>query len=93
MEELFNKLIKYGKFVRKNRINGLNAWTDIKNIFTSEITCPNWNIVRIIGNTYTQNTKEIYDYVYNDLGMRGEDIDDDTSTPESHELWCVSNKV
>lgn len=87
METLFNKVIEYGKYVRENNLNGLQAWTDIKGLFDSQITCPQWNTKRNIGGKETSDINEIYLYVYNDLGMSGEDIDDDKSTTESHLTW------
>lgn len=87
METLFNKVIEYGKYVRENNLNGLKAWTDIKGLFESQITCPQWNITRNIEGKKTFNIDEIYLYVYNDLGMRGEDADDDKTTTESHLAW------
>jgi hypothetical protein len=87
MEKLFNKVIEYGKYVRENNLNGLNAWNDIKRLFNLEINCPKWNIIRNIGDKETSDIEQIYSYVYNNLDMRGEDSDDDKSSQMRHLLW------
>ena len=87
MEKLFNKVIEYGKYVRENNLNGLNAWSDIKDLFNLDIKCPKWNIIRNIGGKETSDIEEIYSYVYANLDMRGEDSDDDKSSQITHLLW------
>jgi hypothetical protein len=87
MEELFNKVIEYGKYVRENNLNGLIAWTDIKDLFKLEINCPKWNITRNIGDKETSDIDEIYSYVYDNLDMRGDDSDDDNTTQITHLSW------
>ena len=87
MEELFDKVIEYGKFVRENNLDGLEAWVGIKGLFDTGIICAGWNINRNIGGKETSDINEIYEYVYNELGIKGEDTDDDKSTTESHLSW------
>jgi hypothetical protein len=87
MDKLFNKVIEYGKYVRENNLDGLNAWVDIKGLFNLEINCPKWNINRNIGDKETSDVEQIYSYVYDNLDMRGEDYDDDKSTQIAHLSW------
>ena len=87
MEKLFNKVIEYGKYVRENNLNGLEAWSDIKDLFKLDIKCPKWNIIRNIGGKETSDIEEIYSYVYANLDMRGEESDDDKSNQITHLLW------
>lgn len=83
MEELFAKVIEYGRLVRANGLDGLKAWNDIKGLFESQIACRQWNIVRTINGQDVSDIQSIYDYVHGDLGMDGDDSDDKSD----HNLW------
>lgn len=83
MEQLFEKVIEYGRLVRANKLDGLKAWNDIKGLFESQIACREWNIVRTIKGADTSDIQSIYDYVHGDLGMNGDDSDDKSN----HDVW------
>ncbi len=83
MEQLFAKVIEYGRLVRANGLDGLKAWNDIKGLFESQIACRKWNIVRTINGQDVSDIQSIYDYVHGDLGMDGDDTDDKSD----HHLW------
>ena len=85
MEQLFQRIIEYGRFVREKRLDGLESWNNIKNLFSNKITCSysKWKIVRIIDGVETRNIQKIYDYVHDVLGMDGDDTVDKTD----HDTW------
>ncbi len=85
MEELFQSVIEYGRLVRANKLDGLKLWEDIKGLFSDKTTCSGaqWKIVRTINGVDTSDIHKIYNYVYNELGMDGEDSDDKSD----HDLW------
>lgn len=83
MEQLFEKVIEYGRLVRSNKLDGLKAWNDIKGFFESQIDCSQWNVVRKINDSNISNIQSIYDYVHRDLGMDGDDFDDKSD----HDTW------
>lgn len=83
IEDFFPKVIEYGRLVRSKKLDGLKSWNDIKGLFNDQVTCPEWHIVRIIGYSNQTDIQNIYDYVYNELGMDGDDSVDKTD----HDLW------
>lgn len=83
LNDVFTKVIKYGKSVREKHMDGLKAWNDIKPLFVKQINCVDWSISRKIGENNVTDIQLIYDYVHNELEMKG-DENDDTS---DHELW------
>lgn len=83
INNIFQKVIQYGTLVRSSKLDGLKAWNDIKPLFDKQITCVDWYISRKINDIETQNIQEIYDYVHENLNMKGDEIDDTSN----HELW------
>lgn len=85
MEELFQSIIEYGRLVRANKLDGLESWNNIKGLFSNKTTCSEskWKIVRTIDGIDTSDIEKIYDYVHDELGMDGDDLDDKSN----HDLW------
>lgn len=80
---VFKQVIRYGKLVREKHLDGLKAWNDIKPLFVQQIGCTNWNISRKHGENVVTDIQLIYDYVHDDLDMKGDENDDNSN----HELW------
>lgn len=76
LNEIFIKTIEYGKIVNKKNLDGLNAWIDIKPLFEKHIECGKWNIFIKIGKEFVSDINTIYDYVHDDLEMKGDENDD-----------------
>jgi hypothetical protein len=72
LEELFNFTIEYGKFVRKFKLDGLKSWKKLKDILKDYEDC-------IENCEWKLNAEEMYNYIHNTLGMKGEDSDDQKS--------------
>ncbi len=83
MEEIFQKVIEYGRIVRANGLDGLKSWNNIKGLFTNQLNCGKWKIVRTIKGTDTSDINEIFNYVHDELGMYGDETDDNSN----HDLW------
>ncbi len=86
MEELFNKVIEYGHLVRSKNghgIDGLTAWGNLKPLLSSVVINCDWKIIRNLDGTISSDLNQIYDYVHDVLGMKGDDHDDQSN----HELW------
>ncbi len=86
MEKLFNKVIDYGYLVRSKNaqgINGLVAWNNIKPLISSvDVNC-DWKINRVLDEVISSDLQQIYDYVHDELGMKGDEHDDQSD----HDLW------
>ncbi len=77
MEELFNLIKNYGYIVRKNNLNGLASWNEIKTLLVS-IKCERliWNInIKNLDRESITGIENAYNYVHDTLGMKGEDTD------------------
>jgi hypothetical protein len=82
---LFGKIIDYGMVVRSKKLDGLKAWNDIKPLFgESLLNCNGWQIARTINGEIVTDIKQIFDYVHNDLNMKGDDGED---TLDDHLTW------
>lgn len=81
--DIFLTVIDYGKIIREKHLDGLKAWNDIKPLFAKQVECGKWNINIKIGETIVSDIKTIYDYVHDELGMKGDENDDNSN----HELW------
>lgn len=95
LSNLFNTLISYGKYVRTNKLDGLEYWKKIKKIIEEQdikITQINnklgkeWSITRKINGKIIYDLQKIYDYVHNELNMYGEEKDD-VLYHLNHDLW------
>ncbi len=80
LNKLFNDTIEYGKLVREyiknnksSKIDGLLAWNTIKQ-YISKFKCNN----KVYWNKTEEDILKLYNYVHNDLNMKGDDIDDKT---------------
>ena len=83
LELLFKIVIDYGEYVRKNNFDGLIYWNKIKSflskdaIFNKDKIEINWNIkLKLLNGSILSNIEEIYDYFYCELGMKGEETDE-----------------
>ena len=97
LRDLFNKCIEYGKFIRNNTINpgdipinGLVEWQEVKKLLDKDNEiCGGWKINRIIENNSrqlsTSDIGKIYDYVHNNLEIKGENGDTDDDANENHD--------
>lgn len=81
-EEIFKKIIYYGKIVRTGGHDGLKAWENIKGLFTDQLT-GTWKIARYVNGEEIDNIEDIYNYVHDELGMKGEETDDQSD----NNLW------
>ena len=91
LELLFKIVIDYGEYVRKNNFDGLIYWNKIKSflskdaIFNKDKIEINWNIkLKLLNGSILSNIEEIYDYFYCELGMKGEETDEND---ESNSYW------
>jgi len=77
MEELFNLIKNYGYIIRKNNLNGLINWNEMKDLLAT-IRCDrlSWkiNLVKPNGESI-DGLENSYRYVHKDLGMKGEETD------------------
>lgn len=77
MEELFELIKNYGFIIRKNNLDGLASWNELK-AFLSTISCEKleWTI-EIVKNDddTTFCLQNAYNYVHDTLGMKGEETD------------------
>jgi hypothetical protein len=83
MEVLFTFVKIYGKIVRKNNLNGLDSWNKMKTLLLAiRCDCLVWNIKlkKFNGDDIT-SIKDAYNYVQDDLGMRGEDNQTEKCNP------------
>lgn len=91
MNKLFKNVIKYGYFVRKNKLDGLKYWNKLK-IFVNEnfdkTIEGDWNITIVTndGNTLDE-IDNIYDYFHDDLGMKGEEDDEKNENWEKYHFF------
>jgi mannose-6-phosphate isomerase-like protein (cupin superfamily) len=90
LSELFKSVIKYGKYVRENRLDGLRYWNNLKNIISTKnlqeinkILGNTWNIKISIGDTETNNLDIVYNHVHDELEMHG----DDNDSKDDKEKW------
>jgi hypothetical protein len=75
--DLFNTVIEYGKQVRSRGLDGLDMWNKIKKLFSADTGNCEWNIKRTINGESISDLSAIYDYVHDELGMKGGDEDQD----------------
>ena len=75
LKELFNFTIEYGKFVRKFKLDGLKSWKKLKDILKDNEDC----IENCEWELEASEIEAMYNYIYNTLGMKGEDSDDQKS--------------
>jgi hypothetical protein len=82
MEDLFKIVKDYGFLVRKNRLNGLRSWNEIKSLVQNgEDSRCNWNFSK-------EQLEEMYFHVHDSLNMRGEEMDSGyKEEDENHEDW------
>ena len=77
MEDLFNLVKDYGNFVKTNNLDGQNSWNDMEKLLL-KINCDGlaWSINLVNLNKVKLSSLEIaYNYVHDDLGMKGEKTD------------------
>jgi hypothetical protein len=87
--KLFNTVKQYGETVRNNSLDGLESWNKIKSIIKvvdSDSKLNGWAINIKINGKKTNNLKEIFDYVHDELKMYG-DEDDDKKYKTGHKEW------
>jgi hypothetical protein len=75
LKNLFNSYVSYGLNVRLNTLNGKEEWN--KKISTEDLSLNKipggWVTSRIFYNgTSSSDKNDIYDYLYNKIGMKGE---------------------
>lgn len=75
-EDLYSASRSYGYEVRKNRVNGLDAWNEVKShIGNDSDTAWNYEPEKVGGSKV--DLPDYYDYVHVDLGMKGGDGDEE----------------
>lgn len=86
MELLFNSVMDYGYGIRKMTLAlpnsqgfGLDCWNILKTSLNNNIKDKDfnysWNTHRIIGDKITDNINTTYNYVHDELNMKGDDDD------------------
>ena len=93
ISELFENIKVYGRYVRKNGLDGLDYWNKIKKFLSkpeqeiglnplNEILGEGWDInIKITQETeFITNLQKIYDYVHENLKMYGEEGDIDAQS-------------
>jgi hypothetical protein len=94
LNKLFNDTIEYGKLVRKHinknqtdnnytKIDGLLAWNTIKP-YIEKFKCNNNKLKWIKGK---DEILKLYNYVYNELNMKGDDNDEKNSNWEKYHFF------
>lgn len=86
INSLFNLVIKYGIMTRKNEYDGLTNWNIIKKYLISDAKYE-WSILIDIKGKNTNNLKEIYNYVHDKLGMRGDENDEKNDKWEPYHFF------
>lgn len=81
LDLLFKNSIKYGFCVRINKLNGLNKWNELKSKL-NELKLDNYKIEWKFSKEKIEN---LYNYAYNNLKMKGDDIDNIKNS--NHDLW------
>jgi len=76
LDKLFNEMIHYGFYVRSSKLDGLNAWQEKSSSLDNNLELGKWKHNRIIKDGSLDTLEQIYDYVYNTLGMKGEESTD-----------------
>lgn len=102
LEELFENIKVYGRYVRKNNLKGLDYWNLIKTFIqrpeqekelgeiNNIIKSSGWNISVKYNSSTNSDIKQIYDYVHgdkeNELKIFGEEGDEKSKSLE-HDVW------
>lgn len=102
LELLFENIKLYGRYVRTNRLDGLEYWNRVKHFIQSPeqikgsreiddvISSSRWNINVKINSSRNSNVEEIYNYVHGDkenqLRIFGEEGDNISKSLE-HNVW------
>lgn len=76
LNKLFNEMIDYGFYIKSSKIDGLQAWRTKSNSFDNDLKIGTWKHNRITKDSSLDTLEQIYDYVYNTLGMKGEESTD-----------------
>ena len=79
LNTLFEYIKLLGYDVRKNNSDGLTSWNNIKKKIQNEnliLNNINWSVNIEYNNTNITNFDKLYDILYNDLNMKGEESDD-----------------
>ena len=89
LSQLFDTVRDYGLKVRSNgTLNGKEMWDRVKPLFKVVTDDCNWNIYRTKANgDALLSLDEIYDYVHDELGMKGGDEDQDTVEQDKWEKY------
>jgi len=99
LNQIFEKMIEFGTIIRKIKTNnidtvysniGKDGWTKMTELLTTfngeELLCDSWNTPRLCNKELITDKNIIYDFVHNDLNMKGDDEDD-----KQHILWESSH--
>ncbi len=93
INQLFNDTFEYGKLVRplvKNgKLNGLEAWNKIKPYIINF----NCNNSKLIWTKTEDEINKLYNYVYNDLGMKGDDNDEKNNNWEKYHFFLQLYRI
>jgi hypothetical protein len=83
MEELFNLIKNYGYIIRKNNLNGLTNWNEMKDILSNiSCNCLSWNINLVnLDKKNITSISDAYNYVHDYLDMKGEDDQTEKCNP------------
>jgi hypothetical protein len=88
LQKLFNNFIQLGFKVRSLGLDGLESWKDASASLENDTEIAKWAESRLKTDGYANivGKDAIYDYVYNDLGIKGEEIPDKATNPnfEAH---------
>jgi hypothetical protein len=83
LEQVFEKVVNFGSHVRKNRLDGLQKWNVLKKILndvTGLSDSCNWRIsCKLDSDEPVTDIEQIYHFVHDELGMKGDDTDDESS--------------
>lgn len=79
LNKLFNEMIHYGFYIKSSKIDGLQAWRTKSNSLDNDLEIGTWKHTRITKDGSLNTLKQIYDYVYNTLAMKGEESTDRTN--------------
>jgi hypothetical protein len=76
LTDLFNIFTRYGYYVVDNDMDEEKSWNSVMNkLNNSNIISGDWNITRKIGPIITKEKSLIYNYVHNELNIKGDDED------------------
>lgn len=85
MNKQFEEIKAYGKYVRENKLNGLDSWNSKKKQLLEElIVFDKWNIEDIEGK---------YKFVHDELGMKGDDFDEKTENWEKFHFFLQHFRI